>query len=291
VIYWITVNYYSTELIQRLIDSIVEARDGAFLPSIHDAIIIINNSLDDQSIYKLQSSNILILDSPKNIGFGRACNIGLNWVYQHDPQALVWLINPDVILPKNSLVKATDFFEKNPHISLLGTVVYTANGELEFAGGEFIRKTGKIAELKSLSQELQTESYVLTDWVSGCSLLINLKKFNHCPQFDEDYFLYYEDFDFCQRYRQQGHLIGLTHEIQVIHQTSSITGQYPALKIQQSIYSYLLTLEKYSDQKVLFYRLFRITFASLFSLIRDPEVSLSKLKGVWLYFQRLVKLK
>ncbi len=290
-IYWITVNYYSTELIQRLINSIVEARDAAFLPRINNQIIIINNSPDDQSIYQLQSSNILILDSPQNIGFGRACNIGLNWVYQQNHEALVWLINPDVILPKNSFTNATRFFEENPDISLLGTVVYTPNGELEFAGGEFIQKTGKIAELKSISQELKTKSYVLTDWVSGCSLLINLKKFNHSPQFDEDYFLYYEDFDFCRRYTQQGHLIALTHQIQVIHQSSSITGQYPALKIQQSIYSYLLTLEKYTEKKVLFYRLFRITFASLFSLIRDPEVSLSKLKGVWLYFQRLVKSK
>jgi GT2 family glycosyltransferase len=194
-----------------------------------------------------------------------------------------------VILPKSSLVKATNFFEENPHISLLGTVVYTPNGELEFAGGEFMQKTGKIAELKHISQELQTESYILTDWVSGCSLLINLKRFNHSPQFDQDYFLYYEDFDLCRRYAQQGHLIALTNQIQVIHQSSSITGQYPALKIQQSIYSYLLSLEKHTSKQVLFYRLFRITGVAMFSLVRDPEVSLSKLKGVWLYFQRLLK--
>ncbi len=288
-IYWITVNYYSTELIQRLIDSIVETRHSTSLQGIDDQIIIVNNSPDDVSIYQLQSSNILILDSPKNIGFGQACNIGLNWVYQQNPEALVWLINPDVILPKSSFVKATNFFEENPHISLLGTVVYTPNGELEFAGGEFMQKTGKIAELKHISQELQTESYILTDWVSGCSLLINLKRFNHSPQFDQDYFLYYEDFDFCQRYIQQGHLIALTHQIHVIHQSSSITGQYPALKIQQSIYSYLLSLEKHTSKQVLFYRLFRITGVAMFSLVRDPEVSLSKLKGVWLYFQRLLK--
>ena len=288
-IYWITVNYYSTELIQRLINSVVETLHATSLPlGINHQIIIINNSPDDLSIHRLKSPSILVFDSPENIGFGRACNIGLNWVYQQDSQSIVWLINPDAILPKNSLTKATQFFEQYSHISLLGTVVYNFQNEVEFGGGEFMTKTGKIAELKLISKELKTEAYILADWVSGCSLLINLKNFKHCPQFDRDYFLYYEDFDFCRRYAQQGHLIALTHQIQVIHQSSSITGKNPSLKIKQSIYSYLLTLEKHTSKQVLLYRLFRIIVVANFSLVKDPKVSLSKLKGVCLYLKRLV---
>ncbi|MBD2480934.1 glycosyltransferase [Planktothrix sp. FACHB-1365] len=288
-IYWITVNYYSTELIQRLIDSIVETLHATSLQGINYQVIIINNSTDDVSIHQLKSPSILVLNAAENIGFGRACNLGLNWVYQQNDQAIVWLINPDAIVPKNSLTKATQFFEQNSHISLLGTVVYNFQNEVEFGGGEFIPETGKIAELKIISKELQTQSYVLVDWVSGCSLLINLKNFKYCPQFDQDYFLYYEDFDFCRRYAQQGHLIALTHQLQVIHQSSSITGKNPSLKIQQSIYSYLLTLEKHTSKQVLLYRLFRITVVAIFSLVKDPKVSLSKLKGVCLYWKRLVK--
>lgn len=183
-IYWITVNYYSTELIKRLINSLVETCHGASLQGINYQIIIINNSPDDLSIHRLKSPYILVFDAPENIGFGRACNIGLNWVYQQDSQALVWLINPDAYLSKNVLSQAIDVFKSYPELSILGTVIYNNKGELEFTEGQFNRKTGIIKVCNQLSEFLQNQPYQLTEWVSGCSLLINFKNFNECPQFD-----------------------------------------------------------------------------------------------------------
>ncbi|WP_375339737.1 glycosyltransferase family 2 protein, partial [Okeania hirsuta] len=97
-------------------------------------------------------------------------------------------------------------------------------------------------------------------------MLINLKNFEKCPQFDEDYFLYYEDFDFCRRYAKQGHEIAITQKISVVHQPSSITNKNPELKLEHSIYSYLLSLEKHTSKLVLIYRLLRITMVALFYL-------------------------
>ncbi|CAD5966031.1 glycosyltransferase family 2 protein [Planktothrix agardhii] len=279
-IYWITVNYYSTELIQRLINSLVETCHGASLQGINYQIIIINNSPDDLSIHRLKSPYILVFDAPENIGFGRACNIGLNWVYQQDSQALVWLINPDAYLSKNVLSQAIDFFKSYPELSILGTVIYNNKGELEFTEGQFNRKTGIIKVCNQLSEFLQNQPYQLTEWVSGCSLLINLKNFKECPQFDPNYFLYYEDFDFCLRYRNQGHKIGITAQIQVFHQTSSITQRNPNLKLQYSIYSYLLSLDKHTSKAVLLYWLFRISFIGLITILITPKKSWYKLKGV-----------
>ncbi|CAC5342174.1 MULTISPECIES: glycosyltransferase family 2 protein [Planktothrix] len=279
-IYWITVNYYSTELIKRLINSLVETCHGASLQGINYQIIIINNSPDDLSIHRLKSPYILVFDAPENIGFGRACNIGLNWVYQQDSQALVWLINPDAYLSKNVLSQAIDVFKSYPELSILGTVIYNNKGELEFTEGQFNRKTGIIKVCNQLSEFLQNQPYQLTEWVSGCSLLINLKNFKECPQFDPNYFLYYEDFDFCLRYRNQGHKIGITAQIQVFHQTSSITQRNPNLKLQYSIYSYLLSLDKHTSKAVLLYWLFRISFIGLITILITPKKSWYKLKGV-----------
>lgn len=279
-IYWITVNYYSTELIKRLINSLVETCHGASLQGINYQIIIINNSPDDLSIHRLKSPYILVFDAPENIGFGRACNIGLNWVYQQDSQALVWLINPDAYLSKNVLSQAIDVFKSYPELSILGTVIYNNKGELEFTEGQFNRKTGIIKVCNQLSEFLQNQPYQLTEWVSGCSLLINFKNFNECPQFDPNYFLYYEDFDFCLRYRNQGHQIGITSQIQVFHQTSSITQRNPNLKLQYSIYSYLLSLHKHTSKAVFIYWLFRISLIGLITLLITPKKSWYKLKGV-----------
>jgi GT2 family glycosyltransferase len=291
VIYWITVNYYSTELIQQLINSLVETLHETSLQGIDHQVIIINNSPDDLSIHRLKSPYILVFDAPENIGFGRACNIGLNWVYQQDSQALVWLINPDAYLSKNALSPAIELFKDYPELSILGTVIYNSTGELEFTEGQFNRKTGIIKVCNQLSEILQNQPYQLTEWVSGCSLLINLKNFKECPQFDPNYFLYYEDFDFCLRYRNQGHQIGITAQIQVFHQTSSITQRNPNLKLQYSIYSYLLSLDKHTSKAVLLYWLFRISFIGLITLLITPKKSGYKLKGVLSFIVKNIKNK
>ncbi|EAW38121.1 glycosyltransferase [Lyngbya sp. PCC 8106] len=285
-IYWITVNYYSTSLIEQLINSIPVQSD------INYRVIIVNNSPDDSSIYAFKNESIIILDSPENIGFGQACNLGLNWVYQQNHQGIVWLINPDAYLPKDSLKQVIEFFQSYPDLSILGTVVEEPTGKVWFGGGEFNAKTGQIIALDAIAENPESNlPYITMKWVTGCSLLINLKKFSECPQFDSDYFLYYEDFDFCMRYGKQGHSVVMSSQIRVTHQPSSITNRNQPLKIQQSIYSYLLSLEKHTNFWVLGYRLLRITLVSLVSLLISSQVSDHKLRGVWLYCQRLHPVK
>ncbi|MCL2934094.1 MAG: glycosyltransferase family 2 protein [Trichodesmium sp. MAG_R03] len=269
-IYFLIVNYYSTELIKKLINSIKLASH------LFQKIIIINNSTDDESIYQLQNNTIIIINSETNLGYGKACNLGLNWIYCQNSQAIIWLINPDAYLLTDSLEKAHHFLGKNPEISILGTMVYEPTGKIWFGGGNFLPETGKIIANEFLSN---TET-LTTDWVTGCSMLINLKNFQKCPQFDEDYFLYYEDFDFCRRYKKKGHKIAIAQTISVIHEPSSITSKKPELKLEYSIYSYLLSLEKHTNKSVLIYRLIRITIVALLYLPINYRIASIKLKAI-----------
>ncbi|MGB3535197.1 MAG: glycosyltransferase [Microcoleaceae cyanobacterium] len=281
-IYWITVNYYSTQYIERLINSIVSQSQ------LNYQIIIVNNSVDDDLIHQFASDKILIIDSPHNLGFGDGCNIGLNWVYQRDKNAIVWLINPDTVLPQNAAVEALKFTQQNPHLSIVGTLVKEANNTVSLGGGIFNKITGEILP-KVYDKSLQNQSLITIDWISGCSMLINFNQFKNCPQYDSDYFLYYEDFDFCMRYRTLGHQLAITPNITVIHHPSSITNQYPNLKLEHQIYSYLLSLKKYASLSAFYYRFFRIISVSLIALLISPSTGLNKLKGVIRYLHWLFK--
>jgi len=117
-------------------------------------------------------------------------------------------------------------------------------------------------------------------------LLINLKCFAQLPTFDPGYFLYYEDVDFCDRYAEQGHLVAITNQIKVIHEPSSITLRYGYLRLIHNIYSYLLILGKRTNPFILWTRLTRMIFASLFILPFNSKFSLSKLQGIWMYLTR-----
>jgi GT2 family glycosyltransferase len=283
VIYFVTVNYYSTDAIAQLIQSIQSNNGGDY------TFIIVNNSADDAAIHHLKTDKIIIIESGENLGFGRGCNRGLNWIYAKDTQAIVWIINPDAYFIDNSVQAAKKFFSTYPEISILGTIVCQPTGKIWFSGGEFIPKNGEIIATK-LPISSPERPYAHTQWVTGCSLLINFKQFKECPQFDPDYFLYYEDCDFCLRYAKQGHIIAITEQIKVFHQPSSITNRNINLKIQHTIYSYLLTLEKHGSNLVLLYRIARITLSALISLPFQRKIATSEIKGVLKYCERTIKI-
>jgi GT2 family glycosyltransferase len=280
VIYFLTVNYYSSELLKTLINSLAINQDD------YKQLVIVNNSPDDLAVKKLVNHQIILLESTQNIGFGQACNLGLNWIYQQNKQAIVWLINPDAYLLPDSYSKLIKFFTLDSSVSILGTVVNTPDQQVWFAGGIFQPNTGLI-DVQTVIDSSK-DLLIKTPWVTGCSMVINLGKFAECPQFDPDYFLYYEDFDFCQRYGKLGHIIAIAPQISVVHQPSSITSKNPDLKIQYSIYSYLLSLEKHTNRLVLWYRLLRILLIAFLFLPKDYHLSINKLKAIFKYLKRYV---
>jgi len=279
VLYFVTVNYHSTELVEQLIQSIEDSS------TLEYQVIIVNNSPGDESIYQVESESTVILESGENVGFGAGCNLGLDWVYQQDPQGIVWLINPDTLLGSPGWAKVPNLFAANPEVSILGTIVYEPTGTLWFAGGVFIPSQGAILEKNLLSLEGDAD-YVPCDWVTGCSLLINLGQFSECPSFDPDYFLYYEDFDFCRRYAAQGHIIGVTSQLSLIHSPSSISDTQVKDKFKHSTYSYLRTMEKYSSKRVLIGRLFRLIVHALVLSFVKPEIARGKFEGLAQYCER-----
>jgi N-acetylglucosaminyl-diphospho-decaprenol L-rhamnosyltransferase len=280
VIYFLTVNYYSTSLITKLIASIPNNSNTL------SKVVIVNNSVDDIAILSLQSQDITILEPGGNIGFGKACNLGLQWIYSQNQNAIVWIINPDAYFMENIQEKANCFFATYPEVSILGTIIYTPNNDIWFAGGCFRRATGTISTQDILSNS--DAAYVQCDWVSGCSLILNCNNFSECPQFDSRYFLYYEDFELCQRYAQQGHIVAVTKLFQVIHQPSSITNKNIFNKIKYSTYSYLITIEKYTNRFTLFLRLMRLIFYAFILIFVKPQVAFGKIYGTILYLRYLL---
>ncbi|BAZ41254.1 glycosyl transferase [Calothrix sp. NIES-4101] len=277
-IYFVTVNYYSGLLISQLINSLLsKSNENQY------KFIIVNNSPDDKSIENLASETVFILDIGSNIGFGSACNFAIKWIYDRDSQAIIWLINPDAYFVDDSAVKLPYFLKNYPEISILGTIIRTPRNDIWFAGGSFVPFTGTISAVDLLSNS--DADYVDCDWVSGCSLIINLRNFSECPLFDTNYFLYYEDFDFCRRYAIAGYKIAVTKQLNIVHQPSSITNRYIKQKIQHSTYSYLLTLEHYTSNLVFSIRFVRLLLFATVLIFIKPQIAWGKFHAIYLYWR------
>jgi N-acetylglucosaminyl-diphospho-decaprenol L-rhamnosyltransferase len=278
VIYFVTVNYHSALFIAKLVYSLT-----ATTTDFNYKIVIINNSPDDKTIQNLASETVLIIETGCNLGFGNACNVGLKWIYQKDTSAIVWIINPDAYFVGNSYLKLNSFFSVYPDISILGTVIRTPCNQIWFGGGRFFSSTGTIKNVDLLTSS--NADYVECDWVSGCSLIINLHNFSECPVFDSKYFLYYEDFDFCRRYSHEGYKVAVTKSLSVIHQPSSITNRYMRKKILYSTYSYLMTLERYTNLFILTLRLIKLLGFAIIFIFIQPDVGVGKIQGVYMYLR------
>lgn len=279
--YFLIVNYYSTGLIARFIESLPQNYGKI------GKIVIVNNSPGDRTLQKLDDESIHILDAESNLGFGGGCNLGLSWIYDRDSQAIVWVINPDTQLQSENLENVLVAFKNNPELSIVGTLIYTPTLDLWFAGGRFIPQLGAIIVTDLLSSH-PDEDCVPCDWVSGCSFLVNLSRFDRCPQFDSAYFLYYEDFDFCRRYCSQGHQIAITRQLAIIHHPSSIADRNIRDKLKHSTYSYLLTLERYSNPVALGVRFLRLIFYGIVLIPIKPQAAIGKLAGVLSYLRRII---
>lgn len=285
-LYFLVVNYNSSSLVKRLLESLPDKNLDSY------KIIIVNNSTEDKNIYRLNGDRITIIEAKHNLGFGKACNLGLNWIYERDERAIVWLINPDAYfeLGMSPVDTAIAFFQNHPQISILGTTVYNSQGELTAAGGAFIPGKAALDIITSFPENV-SEGYLETDWVSGCSLLINLTNFIQGPSFDPRYFLYYEDLDFCLRYSQQGHQIAVTDLLRVRHDTSSITDRNLYQKYRHVTHSYLVHIEKYGSGKVFIKTNLRMIANTLRLLIFKPQQGAGKLVGFYNYWQTRLNSK
>ena len=247
-------------------------------------VVIVNNSPEDTQVRALSSPQVTILEAERNVGFGSACNLALRWIYEQDVRALVWIINPDAYLPNNPLGTLTSIHREHPDLSILGTIIKTFEGDIWFAGGRLEPKRGAIT-VEQTFLPFPGRPWNC-DWVSGCSLIINLGCFAECPHFNPRYFLYYEDVEFCRRYAQAGHQIAMTQRLCILHDPSSITNRNLFSKTRHSTYSYLITLESMTEGPIFCMRFLKLLLHGILLSLYQPSCSLGKFCGIVLYLKQ-----
>lgn len=292
VIYFLTVNYYSTELIKSLITSIQKGVNRPY------ELLIVNNSPEDIAVHQLAGERIRVIEAGDNLGFGRGCNLGIRDVWERDRSGLVWLINPDATLDEGADQVVKTCLHNHPHLALLGTRIRNTSGEVWFAAGEFNRWTGYInhsdrsledthqnSGKKTIQDSNEVSDVCETAWISGCSLVLNLSKFETCPTFDDSYFLYFEDADLCEQTLRQGHQIAITRQALVTHQVSAIIGKNTAFMYRHYTFGRLLFLWRYAT-KVGFFLYFAYLMAKIASLlVKAPDQARGRWQGVLAFFR------
>jgi N-acetylglucosaminyl-diphospho-decaprenol L-rhamnosyltransferase len=273
-IYFITINYHCTDFIRELIAA------TASLGATNYRFIVVNNSPTDPATATLaELEGVTVIEAASNLGFGSGCNLGLDYVYGQDPEAIVWLINPDAQLTPNAIDYVRECLRQDSAIALLGTRIRDLEGQLWFSQGTFNPWLGtlkhRFADVDCAPRPIATHP---TRWISGCSMIFNLAVFDHCPQFDRQYFLDYEDADISERYYRQGYRLRVTQAVLVNHQVSAITSRSPQAKFQHATFSKLYFLERHGTPLALGLNLLYTALCPLTFWLNYPAMA----QGRWL---------
>ena len=173
--------------------------------------IIIENSryFKDKNKFLKKFPNLRILCSGSNLGYGAGNNIGFN----KSKTNYNLVINPDIVCDKNLFTNIDKILNSKKNFSIIGCQYL--NDKTTMPAGFFDKTKNK--EFKKSFFSKKQKIFNKVDWVTGCSMLINLEKFKDRNVFDENYFLFFEEFDLCKKVLKNNGLIFSSSNLKVHH--------------------------------------------------------------------------
>ena len=174
-------------------------------------VIIVENSKTfiHEEIVKLEFSNVKIFCTGENLGYGKGNNFGIRQVNTN----YVLILNPDVVCDENLFNKIPNVVNKVKNFSIIG-FQYLFDDVFMPAG--FFNKKKNI-EFRNDFKNNKIDLISNVEWVTGCSMLINLEKFKKRDLFDKNFFLYFEEFDLCKSLINTGNEIFTSKELKIHH--------------------------------------------------------------------------
>jgi GT2 family glycosyltransferase len=227
----IIVNYRSTKYILDCLQS----AGPVLMQNKEIEWIIVDNDSNDHGENQIRSlfPQVQFLQMGYNAGFARANNAGIKIA----KGAHVLLLNPDTLLPENSILNCVQRFAASDCVAC-GVQLVHADKTPQFSGSYFTKgglnhvlelpywgKAVKwVANVLNVSKPsfIQVEKEIKVDWVSGAFLMVKQSAIEKAGLMDEDFFLYAEEVEWCSRLGKIGplclfgditmvHLIGTTY--------------------------------------------------------------------------------
>lgn len=231
----VVVNYHSAEETLAALASVrAETRTHSY------ELIVVDNDEDGAGAERIRrdAPDVRVLSSEANVGFGIACNAGMaaargRWIL---------LLNPDTEILDGAIDRCLDYADSlgDPRLALVGCRHVERDGSLQISSypaelwpsvfttlannplvGPIARRArpeffaAKAIEAQR-ARHLATHD---TDAVQGSFMLVRPDVVRRTGGFDPDFFLYFEEIDWCRRIRDLGDRIIYYRDASIVHAT------------------------------------------------------------------------
>jgi len=209
-------------------------------------ILVDNASQDDTaSAIKKIFPQIKLIINQENRGFAAGVNQGLKLALKDKEMKFVLLLNNDTFLNKNFLKKLLEVIQKEKKIGLIAPALkHYQNNKLFYGMEGYLDLRKGLAKHRNV-RVIKNKKIIEADFLSGCCLLIRREVLEKIGLFDERFYLYLEDVDYCLRVRQAGYKAVLDPKIVIGHKVSA-GFKNPLRKLPYSFWSNLIFIHKWT---------------------------------------------
>lgn len=235
----VIVNYRTPELSIDCLRSLRDEVQGS--PGLR--VTVVDNASADGSADRIAAAIegegwgwATLVRSPVNGGFAAGNNRAIAAALDaQGPPDLFWLLNPDTRVQPGAAAALASFMRAHPRCGVAGSALLEEDGRAWPFAFRFPSVLGEVergARLAPVSRLLARHATIRrmgavverVDWVSGASCVIRRAVIEEVGRFDEDYFLYFEETDFCLRARRAGWECWYVPQAAVLHIAGRATG-------------------------------------------------------------------
>ena len=210
-------------------------------------IIVVDNGSTNDSVQQFKEArpSLRLIQTGENLGFAGGNNVAIRTAMDEDA-AYVWLLNNDTLVAPDALTALVNRSTSDAHPGVVGSKIYYASDPLRiwYAGGGFSRYGWTTHPGMNELDEGQFDVAGPTGYVTGCSLLASAQAIREVGLMSDDYFLYWEEVDWCARIAKAGRSVLYEPASIVWHKVSmSMGGEHSPAKARYE-----------GRNRVLFYR-------------------------------------
>ena len=225
----VIVTYNSKKFIFDCIKSIF----NSIKPTDEIEVVVFDNN-SNEKLSDLNYDNLKIINNDSNLGLSKS----LNTVIPNCRYKTILSINPDVIVSNDTISNLYNYFINNKNVGVAGCRVENFNGEYQnytkrrfpsflIALSYFLRlhNLGFTNYYNYSNANFHNIEYV--DSISGCCMIFDKILHKQVSGFNENYFLFFEDTQFCTDAIEAGYKVSCLQNVSVKHYGGGSTETIP----------------------------------------------------------------
>jgi GT2 family glycosyltransferase len=215
--------------------------------SLHGGIWVIDNASTDGTLALLADlfPQVHLIANEHNPGFGAANNQGMRAAAVYNPR-YYFLLNPDTLLLPGALMHLVSCLDERPNAGVAGARLVYGDGRFQHSAFSFPGLIQLAFDLFPLPARLYESRLngryarrlyhphrrpFVVDHPLGATMLVRTAVAEATQGFDESYYMYCEEIDWCWRIHQAGWEIYVAPAAEIVHYSGESTRQIPSRSV------------------------------------------------------------